>query len=123
MITELLIKNNPVTIGEATPLQQSITYTDHITLTYDQAYFTLHFAALNYINPRTNQYAYKLEGLDNDTQWHAVGNQQAASYTNLSAGNYTFKVKAANNDGYWNEQYTTLHITVLPPFGKPGMLI
>jgi signal transduction histidine kinase/ligand-binding sensor domain-containing protein/DNA-binding response OmpR family regulator len=118
VITDLLIKNNPVSIGEGSVLQQSITYTDHITLTYDQAYFSLHFAALNYINPRTNQYAYKLEGLDNDTQWHEVGNQQTAAYTNLSAGTYTFKVKAANNDGYWNEQCTTLHITVLPPIWK-----
>lgn len=118
VITELLIKNMPVAIGEQGPLQQSVTYTDHITLSYDQAYFTLHFAALNYINPRTNQYAYKLEGLDADTQWHAVGNQQAATYTNLSAGDYVFKVKAANNDGYWNEQYTSLRITVLPPIWK-----
>ncbi|MDF2188618.1 two-component regulator propeller domain-containing protein [Paraflavitalea sp. CAU 1676] len=119
VITDLLIKNKPVAIGgEESPLHQSITYTDHITLTYDQAYFTLQFAALNYINPRTNQYAYKLEGLDQDTQWHAVGNQQSASYTNLSAGDYLFKVKAANNDGVWNDQFTTLRITVLPPFWK-----
>ncbi|WP_276482428.1 two-component regulator propeller domain-containing protein [Paraflavitalea pollutisoli] len=119
VITDLLIKNIPATIGgTGSPLQQSITYSEHITLTHDQAYFTLHFAALNYINPRTNQYAYQLEGLDQDTLWHLVGHQQTATYTNLSAGQYTFKVKAANNDGIWNEQYATLHITVLPPFWK-----
>lgn len=118
VLTDLLIKNIPVAIDKRSPLQQSVTYTDNITLTYDQAYFTIHFAALNYINPRTNQYAYKLEGLNQDTLWHYVGNQQTATYTNLSAGKYIFKVKAANNDGYWNEHYTTLHLTVLPPIWK-----
>lgn len=118
-LTGLLIKNNPVDIGaKGSPLKQSISYVDNITLTHDQAFFTLQFAALNYINSRTNQYAYRLEGLKGDTQWHYVGNQQSATYTNLDAGEYIFKVKAANNDGYWNETYTSLHVKVLPPLWK-----
>ncbi|MFT3823245.1 MAG: two-component regulator propeller domain-containing protein [Chitinophagaceae bacterium] len=117
--TDLFIKNIPTGISsQGSPLQQSITYTDRLTLTYDQAYFTLRFAALNYINQATNQYAYMLDGLKDDQQWHYVGNQQTATYTNLDAGDYIFKVKAANNDGVWNEQYTSLHITVLPPIWK-----
>lgn len=119
VFTSFSVKNKPVTIGgEHSPLEQSISYTDHITLTHDQAYFTLGFAALNYINSSTNQYAYMLEGLHGETQWNYVGNQQTATYTNLDAGDYVFKVKAANNDGYWNEQYASLHITVLPPLWK-----
>ncbi|MBO9151753.1 two-component regulator propeller domain-containing protein [Chitinophaga sp. GCM10012297] len=118
-LTSFLIKNRPVAIGEkGSPLSESITYTEHITLRHDQAFFAIGFAALNYINPRTNQYAYILEGMKGNPQWNYVGSLQQASFTNLDAGEYVFKVKAANNDGLWNEQYTSLRITVLPPLWK-----
>lgn len=116
--TSFLIKNKLVPIGDDSPLRQSITYTDHITLKHNQAFFTIGFAALNYINSGTNQYAYMLEGMQGDPQWNYVGSQQQATYTNLDAGEYVFKVKAANNDGLWNEEYTSLRITVLPPIWK-----
>lgn len=119
VLTDLLIKNTPAVIdGDHSPLTESVTYAKEITLTHEQAYFTLRFAALNYINSRTNQYAYMLEGLSGEKDWNYVGNQQSATYTNLDAGTYTFKVKAANNDGLWNNAYTTLRIRVLPPIWK-----
>ena len=119
VFTDFLIKNIPVSIGENNgPLKAAITYSNQVTLTHDQAYFTIRFAALNYINSRTNQYAYRMEGLPGEKEWYFVGNQQSATYTNLPAGNYVFKVKAANNDGVWNEQPATLHIKVLPPIWK-----
>ncbi|MGF7231095.1 ATP-binding protein, partial [Arachidicoccus sp.] len=95
----------------------AITYTSKITLSYSQAYFTLKFAALNYVNSESNEYAYKMEGLDDD-QWHNVGTERSATYTNLAPGNYTFKVKAANNDGLWNDKITTLQIKILPPIWR-----
>ena len=70
--TSFLIKNKLVPIGEDSPLRQSITYTDHITLKHNQAFFTIGFAALNYINSGTNQYAYMLEGMQGDPQWNYV---------------------------------------------------
>ncbi|MGE7776352.1 hybrid sensor histidine kinase/response regulator transcription factor [Chitinophaga sp. NPDC101104] len=119
VLTSFLIKNQPVEIGgKNSPLHEAITYSDHITLSHDQAYFTIGFAALNYIKPGSNQYAYTLEGLSGTPEWNFVGRQQQATYTNLDAGEYVFKVKAANNDGLWNDQYTQLRITVLPPIWK-----
>ncbi|MBV7529145.1 hybrid sensor histidine kinase/response regulator transcription factor [Chitinophaga sp. sic0106] len=119
ILTGMLIKNIPVNVSDKnSPLKQSVTYTDNITLTHDQAYFTLHFAALNYINPASNQFAYKMEGLHSDNKWHYVGHQTSATFTNLDPGNYTFKVKAANNDGLWSQTPTELHIKVLPPLWK-----
>ena len=38
------------------------------------------------------------------------------TYSNLHYGDYTFRVKAGNSDGIWNEEETTLHIRILPPF-------
>lgn len=115
VITDFQINNQPVAMGAGnSPLQASITYTKQITLPYNQAYFSLRFAALNFVHSHSNRFAYTLEGLKNDT-WHYAGNERTATYTNLAPGNYVFKVKAANNNGVWNTQCTTLHITVLPP--------
>jgi signal transduction histidine kinase/ligand-binding sensor domain-containing protein len=119
VLTDLLIKNTPVTIdGDGSPLSESISSVKEITLTHEQAYFTIRFAALNYINSKTNQYAYTLEGLQGENEWNYVSNQQSATYTNLDAGTYIFKVKAANNDGLWNDAYTAIKIRVLPPIWK-----
>lgn len=118
VITDFLIKNNPVPIGEEnSPLKKPIGETDTITLTYDQAFITFKFAALNFINPEKNQYQYKLKGFYDD-DWHIVGNQRTATYTNLDAGTYTFEVKAANNDGVWTDEIKTIRIVVLPPWWK-----
>lgn len=118
VITDFLIKNHPVEINaENSPLKKTISETDTIVLTYDQAFITFKFAALNYVNPEKNQYAYKLSGFYDD-DWHQVGNQRTATYTNLDAGKYTFEVKAANNDGLWTDNIRTIHIKVLPPWWK-----
>ncbi|KAA8482717.1 signal transduction histidine kinase [Arcticibacter tournemirensis] len=117
VITGLFVRNNRAVIGEeGSPLKQAINYTREITLNYDQRFISVKFAALNFINPANNQYAYKLEGLTNKEDWHYAGNQSAATYTNLGPGDYTFVVKAANNDGLWNNVPATLKITVLPPW-------
>jgi len=119
ILTEFLIRNTPVvTYGGDSPLKRAINETKEITLKYDQVFISFKFAALNYINPGKNQYAYKLEGLKRDEDWHYVDNQRIATYTNLAAGTYIFKVKASNNDGLWNESAKTLKIIVLPPWWK-----
>jgi methyl-accepting chemotaxis protein/ligand-binding sensor domain-containing protein len=114
-ITGFQLFNKPVAIGaKGSPLEQSITTTERLVLHHNQDVFTLEFAALDYVAPDKNQYAYKLEGLDKE--WNEVGNKRIASYTNLPAGTYTFRVKGTNNDGVWNEQGAALEIKVVPPF-------
>jgi signal transduction histidine kinase/ligand-binding sensor domain-containing protein/DNA-binding response OmpR family regulator len=119
ILTSLEIKGAMAKIGTPnSPLSKAINETQSITLNYDQAFLTLRFAALNYWNPSKNKYAYKMEGLRNDSAWHYVGSQRAATYTNLDAGTYIFKVKAANNDGVWNNTPRSLKIIILPPAYK-----
>lgn len=114
--TDFLVRNRPVLADSAnSPLKKSITFSDHVELKYHEGYITIKFAALNFINPEKNQYAYKMEGISGD-DWHYSGTQREAHYTNLSSGKYTFKVMAANNDGLWNTEPITLKITVLPPW-------
>jgi ligand-binding sensor domain-containing protein/signal transduction histidine kinase len=114
-ITDFLILNKPLQIGaENSPLKQNIYFTEEIKLSYRQSVFTIKFVALNYISPERNQYAYKMEGFDNE--WNYVGNDAEAAYMNLKPGRYTFRVKASNNDGVWNEKGASLKIVVLPPW-------
>jgi two-component system sensor histidine kinase ChiS len=114
-LTGFQLFNKPVTIGaKGSPLETSITVAKKLVLHHDQGVFTIEFAALDFVAPEKNRYAYKLEGLDSD--WNEVGSNRVASYTNLPAGNYVFRVKGTNNDGVWNEQGASLAIKVVPPF-------
>jgi len=76
--------------------------------------FEFEFAALNYCQPERNQYAYMLEGLDQD--WYYVGTQRTGRYTNLPGKNYTLRIIGSNNDDLWNMEGTSLRVTVVPPF-------
>ena len=87
---------------------------DTIFLDYLHDIFSIDFVALNYTRPESNEYAYILEGLDDD--WNYVGNQTSVTYTSVDPGDYIFHVKASNNDGVWNETGDILYITVYPPY-------
>lgn len=117
VFTDFSIFNKSLSFGDDSPLQKPIDETGEITLNYSQAFFSIKFAALNYINPEKNQFVFKLDGFS-DNEWHYVGNQRIATYTNLDPGTYYFKIKAANNDGVWNDTPRILKITVLPPWYK-----
>ncbi|OHD26186.1 MAG: hypothetical protein A2Y38_26765 [Spirochaetes bacterium GWB1_59_5] len=86
-------------------------FTDRIRLAWNEANLSLSFAALDYGDPSRVQYAYKLEGFDDE--WIYSGARSYASYTNLPGGKtYVFKVKAANGVGDWGEEATELRVDV-----------
>jgi signal transduction histidine kinase/streptogramin lyase len=87
-----------------------------ISLLYRENMFSFEFAALNYTNPEKNQYAYMLEGFDQD--WIYSGTRRYATYTNLDPGKYTFRVKGSNNDGIWNVKGASIAVIITPPFWK-----
>jgi PAS domain S-box-containing protein len=114
VLTGLRLFNVPVEIGaKGSPLARALSETRELTLSHDQSVVTLEFAALNFVLPRKNQYAYQLEPLERT--WNLVGLQNSATYT-LPPGSYTFRVKAANNDGVWNEKGVELRIRVTQPW-------
>jgi len=86
---------------------------EHIQLSYKDNFISFEFAALDYTAPEKNQYAYMLEGQDQD--WVYAGARHYASYTNLRGGDYVFRLKGSNNDGVWNEEGVAVYITVTPP--------
>ena len=115
-LTDFKLFNQSVWVGDSTGLLDSTIETKHkIVLSYEQNVFSFTFAALSFIDPEDNKYAYKLEGFDRD--WiYTDASHRFASYTNLDAGTYIFKVKASNHDGVWNETPTTLYLTIAPPW-------
>ncbi len=94
-------------------LTKVINKTTSITLDYTKKMFSFEFSALNYRNSKENEYAYKLDGFDQE--WREIGTNRKALYTNLSAGSYTFRVRASNNDGVWNMNGASIDIEQLPP--------
>jgi len=115
-ITDFLLFNRSVPLQNLkldSPLQKSINQTEMLTLTYKDSVFAFEFAALHYAAPERNQYAYKLEGFDQD--WITTSaDKRFATYTNLPAGDYLFRVKGSNKDGVWNEQGAVIKVTILP---------
>lgn len=115
------LKNSPAPAVYLTQLKKANTekevtyngiYQKEIVLNHDDYYFSINFAALNYNRPEKNQYAYKLEGLDEDWKYTKFG--VPIVYTNLNPQTYNFRVKAANNDGVWNETGASLTIIKQP---------
>lgn len=103
-------------MGESMSFNKPIDEIKQVDLSYKDNIFTIEFASLDYTMPKKNQYAYTLEGFDND--WIYAGNNRSVTYSNISAGTYTFRVKGSNNDGVWSEEGTSIKISIHPPFWK-----
>jgi PAS domain S-box-containing protein len=115
VLTGLRLFGRSVAVGaKDSPLTRSLAETEAITLSYRQSMVTIEFAALNYLLPQKNQYAYMLEPIEK--RWNEATRQRSATYANLAPGNYLFRVRGANNDGAWNEKGVALRIQVTPPF-------
>jgi signal transduction histidine kinase/DNA-binding response OmpR family regulator/streptogramin lyase len=89
-------------------------YTGKICLPYDYNNFSIEFAALNYLNPAQNKYAYRLAEYDKEWQY-TDASKRYASYNNLKSGSYTFYLKALNDSGAWS-MGAPLWVEILPPF-------
>jgi signal transduction histidine kinase/ligand-binding sensor domain-containing protein len=126
VFTDFKIYNRSIPIQKsdsltAYALPAHISQVKSIDLDYHHTFFSIEFTAMEFMAQDKIQYAYKLEGFDQD--WIRVGNRNFASYTNLDPGQYTFRVKATNPDGYWGNQIKTLRITINPPFWQTSWFI
>jgi signal transduction histidine kinase/ligand-binding sensor domain-containing protein len=83
-----------------------------MTLKHSDKLIDLHFSALKYAFVRNAEYAFRLDGFDDD--WRYSGEVNQAMYTNLDPGNYKFRVMVVNTMGVWQESAQSLAFTVLP---------
>jgi hypothetical protein len=83
-------------------------------LDYDENSISLEFIVTDFTEPRLNQYAYWLEGVD--SSWIYSGTRSYVNYTNLEPGKYIFYLKGSNCYGKWNEDGLKITIRISPPF-------
>jgi ligand-binding sensor domain-containing protein/signal transduction histidine kinase len=114
-ITGFQVNNEEIAIAGKEPvITKSISHTSHITLAHNQSTFSIDFAALSFVAPDMQEYAYQLEGLDHN--WTYIKGNRRIYFTDLSPGYYTFKVKSSGGNSVWNSKETQLAIEILPPW-------
>ncbi len=114
VFTDFKLFNEPVPIGSKSPLKKHVSETDEIELSYKDNVFSFEFVALHYSIPERNQYAYMMEGIDDD--WIYLGTRRYVPYNRLPPGDYVFHIKGSNCDGVWNRVGDSMKIRILPPY-------
>jgi streptogramin lyase len=104
----------PIVLTTFRKFEQPFPFGKEIRLPYTENFISFEFAALSYVSPERNQYAYKMEGID--ANWVNSGTRRYAGYPHLDPGEYVFRVKGSNNDGVWNEEGTSIAVIITPPF-------
>lgn len=111
--TDFKLFNRDVPIRKQGPLKGDISAIKGIELKHNENSLTLVFAALDFHIPDRNNYAVKLDPMDED--WEYLGHNRVYTISHLRPGEYTFRVKASNADGIWNNEGTSLAIRIRPP--------
>ena len=127
-------------------VQRDITSNASFELTSRDYFIAFEFAALDFTAPEMNEYAYKLDGVDEnwtytrptrrlephnniqedddiERSWYYTGARRYVSYHDLKAGEYVFRVKGSNNDGVWNNEGIAITIKVPPPFWQTPLFL
>jgi signal transduction histidine kinase/ligand-binding sensor domain-containing protein len=99
--------------GREFELEGALDEVSELTFRWPNNFFEFEFAALSYLYPEKNRYAYMLEGFDGE--WVQLGTRRFGRYTNLPGGRYTLRLKGSNNDGVWNETGTAIQVRIMPP--------
>ena len=115
LLTNFYVNNQPIEDSKAeVVLPSNSGKIKEVKLAYDQTSLSLEFVAIDYDNADKINYAYFLEGWDE--QWNYVGHTRKANYSRLPEGKYFFKVKTTNFKGGWNKEASLVAIEVLPPW-------
>lgn len=122
IFTKLQILNKTIWYSKNKYINKDITYADRVELHEQDKSFSIEFSALDYDNPSTIVYSYRLLGFDNE--WIEIhANRRFVNYTNLKPGTYTFQVRYMSGDLDWSENISQLEIIVHPFFYKTSWFI
>ncbi|RAV28213.1 hybrid sensor histidine kinase/response regulator transcription factor [Sinomicrobium soli] len=102
--------------GKKSILPEQIHYTDTLKLGYKQHSFSIDYTALTFWNSDKIEYAYRLDGQDQD--WNFAGNKHKASYTNLSPGQYCFRIRTVDEHLELADNEKKLYIVISSPWYK-----
>lgn len=102
-----------LTIGNHTE-RRGISRIGELKLKPDERDVQLSFAALDYVNPTTIRYAYRLEGVHK--VWQHLGKQRNIHFVDLDPGEYTLVIRSTNSNGRWIENDYRLKLVATPTF-------
>lgn len=122
LVTALLLSNVPAALrwrDAGSPLEASLWHGGKVVLNHEQDNITFEFGALEYSDPESVQYAYRLDA--HDDQWiETSASRRLATYTDLRAGDYHLRVRARHSGENWAENGAGIDIRVLPaPWASP----
>ena len=80
----------------------------NIELPYDRNSFRITFSVPDYAQNKRIEYAYKIEGLEDN--WVNIGEESQMVLRNIPPGTYIFRVKARLRNGDWDES----HVAAVP---------
>ncbi|MEW6981711.1 two-component regulator propeller domain-containing protein [Colwelliaceae bacterium 6471] len=103
---------NILNLNEPMMLKSSLSHLKSLELNYSDQLISFEYVGLNYFNPESTRYKYRLLGFDKE--WIDAGKSRRATYTNLPAGNFQLQIIAGNNDDIWSDPGLALDITVKP---------
>ena len=119
VLTDFRIFDKSVKAGEMINgrivLPRAFSETKTIRLKYDENFFSIQFASLDFSQAKKNNFEYMLVGFNKDWVARSSMEDNKATYTNLDPGMYTFRVRAVNNDGI-SSKILSVKIIVIPPF-------
>ncbi len=125
-VTRNKIKPRPaisdiIFMNKKNKLPISISYAKKLVLSHDQNTFILKLASLEYTNPKSNKFYYKLEGYQK--KWRKPDFKNHVTFIDLPQGEYLFKYSASNNNNVWGRVKTPLKIIIKPAFWQTNWFI
>lgn len=110
IITGLYINNEPLR-----NIAQSVRYTNHIELAYNENNLTLSLSDLPYSLEEKSKFVYQLTGIDRD--WVLLDpNTNSISYNNLHYGDYQLTISKLDSTGHPSDNRYLLSIRIHPPW-------
>ena len=93
----------------------AVPHIDTLRLAPHKRSLTIHFAALDYVDPQAICYQYRL-GTDTPATWNNLGRSHSIALLDLPPGTYRLSLRSTNSDGVWTDNTRTLTIIVEPLF-------
>ncbi|NDV77571.1 two-component regulator propeller domain-containing protein [Dysgonomonas sp. 511] len=122
VFTKLQILNSTIWYDGNNYIDKDISYTNRIELHESDKSFSIEFSALDYDNPSTVIYSYRLLGFD-DNWVETDANRRFISYTNLRPDTYKLQVRCMSRSYDWSNDIAEIEITVHPFFYKTSWFI
>ena len=100
---------------------REVSFSEPIVLPYAPYKLRIEYVGLNYNDPESVQYQYRLQGYDLD--WMEMTDQRYALYSRVEDGEFQFQLRSFGHDGQHDTAPVGFTIKIKPPFWKTWWFI